>query len=51
MLVPYCGDYMEANIWNDDEIAKYEQFQKKRDRLKEVDDKNTRELLLSRQGR
>ncbi len=31
--VPFCGDYVEANTWTADEVAKYEHFQAKRDRL------------------
>jgi len=49
LAVPYCGDYTEANIWNDGEIAKYERFQKKRDQLKELEDKNIAKLLLQSQ--
>jgi len=45
LLVPYCGDYTEANIWNGDEVAKYERYQKKRDQLKKLDDKNIKEML------
>ena len=45
LAVPYCGDYTEANIWNDGEIKKYKRFQTKRDQLKALDDKNIRELL------
>lgn len=33
LLVPYCGDYWEANAWNDTEKQKYRHFQAKRDRL------------------
>jgi hypothetical protein len=30
--VPFCGDYTEANAWDEKEKAKYEQFKAKRDR-------------------
>ncbi len=31
--VPFCGDYREANSWNDEEVAKYEHFRAKREQL------------------
>ncbi len=31
--VPFCGNYMESNSWNSDEIAKYERYWAKRERL------------------
>ncbi len=33
LLVPYCGDYVEANAWTDEEKQKYEHFSEKRKRL------------------
>jgi hypothetical protein len=33
LLVPFCGDYTEANAWTDAEKAKYEHFRDKRERL------------------
>lgn len=30
LLVPYCGEYTEANIWNEQEKAKYQHFEDKR---------------------
>jgi len=31
--VPFCGDYVEANAWTDDEFTHYMQMQRKRERL------------------
>lgn len=31
LLVPYCGDYLEANAWNDDEMKRYNRMQNKRE--------------------
>lgn len=31
--VPFCGDYLEANAWTDDELMHYIQMQRKRERL------------------
>ena len=33
LLVPYCGDYTEANAWTEAEKAKYQHFLEKRQRL------------------
>jgi hypothetical protein len=33
--VPFCGDYWEANSWNSEEVAKFEHFRAKRERLAE----------------
>jgi hypothetical protein len=37
--VPFCGDYTEANAWDEKEKAKYEQFKAKRDRADAADKK------------
>jgi len=31
--VPFCGDYLEANAWTDDEKQKYQRYAEKRKRL------------------
>jgi hypothetical protein len=33
LLVPYCGDYVEANAWTDEEKQRYQHFVEKRRRL------------------
>jgi cytochrome c553 len=38
--VPYCGDYVEANTWTDEERAKHERYSAKRRRLEEEDRRN-----------
>jgi hypothetical protein len=30
LLVPYCGDYLEANVWSDEDLAKYQRYAAKR---------------------
>jgi len=35
--VPFCGDYVEANIWNDGEKSKYDRYQAKRQRLEALE--------------
>jgi len=46
--VPFCGDYVEANTWNDQQFEKYIQMQRKRERLADEVRKNT-EALIERQ--
>jgi hypothetical protein len=45
--VPFCGDYTEANAWDDAERAKYAQYQAKRDRAAAQDEA----ALAARAGR
>lgn len=35
--VPFCGDYVEANDWNDQERSKYEHFSQKRRQLRDAE--------------
>jgi hypothetical protein len=44
LLVPYCGDYMEANSWDAKGIAKYKHFQKKRDDMAAIELQNIKIL-------
>lgn len=45
MLVPYCGDYMEENCWNEDELKKYLRYQTKRDTMAVTEAGNIRQLI------
>ena len=45
MLIPYCGDYFEANAWADKDIKKYEYHEKKRRDMQKLDATNIRQLL------
>ncbi len=45
LLIPYCGDYTEANAWNDAEKAKYERYARKRLQLEQLEQKNIAEML------
>jgi len=45
MLIPYCGDYSEANTWNDEDFKKYEYHEKKRRDMQELDHKNILQLI------
>ena len=37
MLVPYCGDYTEANAWSEKEMQKHKKFMEKRKAMEELD--------------
>lgn len=50
LLVPYCGDYTEANAWTREESAKYDHFLKKRERMREIERKNIEELAATMGG-
>jgi hypothetical protein len=45
LLVPFCGDYLEANHWTLEERQKYAHFQEKRRRMEELERRNIAEWL------
>jgi len=47
LLIPYCGDYMEANAWGKGGVKKYKHFLAKRKRMEAIELKNIQ--ALSRQ--
>lgn len=47
LLVPYCGDYVEANAWTQEEMNKYDFFMKKRKGMEEIERKNIEELIAA----
>jgi len=51
LLVPYCGDYMEANAWGEKGEAKYTHFQQKREAMEEIERENIEALVEKRSGR
>jgi len=48
LLVPYCGDYLEANAWSKKELAFYERFAAKRRRQEEIERASIEALQSSR---
>jgi hypothetical protein len=44
LLVPYCGDYAEANTWDEHDIAKHEKFMQKRRDMEELDAKSIKTI-------
>ena len=45
LLVPYCGDYLEANIWTEDEREKYNYYLEKRHRMEAFEAENIADLI------
>ena len=45
--VPFCGDYTEANAWDEKERAKYEKYKAKRDKA-DAEDQATLKALAAR---
>jgi hypothetical protein len=50
LLVPFCGDYTEANAWNEAEKKKYAHFLAKREQMAAVERENIRALLAAEAG-
>jgi hypothetical protein len=49
LAVPYCGDYEEAAVWNEEERAKYRGFLEKRRRMEEIERKGIEEIRSGRE--
>ncbi len=49
LAVPFCGDYAEANAWNDDEKAKHEHFMQKRRTMEAREEENIQAYIQARQ--
>ncbi|MCX6891160.1 MAG: hypothetical protein NTX51_06510 [Verrucomicrobia bacterium] len=45
LLVPYCGDYREANAWSGEEQKKYERYASKRKTMENLEQQNIEALL------
>lgn len=45
LVVPYCGDYLEANAWSFFERARYDHFLNKRKQMEAVEARNIRQLI------
>ncbi len=50
LAVPFCGDYYEANAWNERDRAKYSRFMRKRLEMEEVEARNIAAFIRERQG-
>jgi hypothetical protein len=47
LLVPYCGDYREANAWSPAEVAFYEKYVAKRRRFESQERANIRAMIAA----
>jgi hypothetical protein len=47
LVVPYCGDFLEANAWTKEEMEKFERYAAKRRQMQETEQANIRDLLRS----
>ncbi len=48
LLVPYCGDYTEANAWSEAEANTYDYFLQKRRRMAHIERRNIEALIAAR---
>lgn len=48
LMVPYCGNYAEANAWSDAEKATYERFLRKRQEMEKLERENIRAFVRAR---
>ena len=47
LLVPFCGDYKEANAWSPQDLEKYDRYYNKRRAEEERERKNTEEFMAN----
>jgi Hydrazine synthase alpha subunit middle domain len=45
LFVPFCGDYKEANAWNEQELARYDHYDEKRRHMEAVERANIAEFI------
>ncbi len=50
LLVPYCGDYFEANAWTEEDMQKYRRYLAKRQRMEAEERRNIEDLIAHRQA-
>jgi hypothetical protein len=50
LVVPYCGDYAEANAWTEEESARYAKFVRKRRQMAELERENIAELIAAEEA-
>jgi hypothetical protein len=51
LLVPYCGDYLEANAWTEEQRSMYRRFQEKRRKMEELEKEGIAEFLERERSR
>lgn len=50
LVIPYCGDYLEAHTWSAEELARYDGFLTKRRQMEAIEAANIREYLSENHG-
>lgn len=50
LLIPYCGDYREANIWNEREMQKYDHYERKRFRFQALERAHLEAFIKQQSG-
>jgi hypothetical protein len=45
LLVPFCGSYLEANTWNENQKAEFDYYLTKRTRMAEIEHENIMKLV------
>lgn len=50
LLAPYCGYYIEANAWMQEDVAMCDHFMKKRKRMEEIERENIEEFIAASAG-
>ncbi|UCE49206.1 MAG: hypothetical protein JSW47_03510, partial [Phycisphaerales bacterium] len=48
LVVPFCGDYREANAWSVEEVRKYEHFLAKRKRMEQIEKNNIKAFIAAK---
>jgi hypothetical protein len=51
LAVPYCGDYLEANVWSEEDREKYARFEEKRRRSEAIERRAREDLRAWRAAR
>ena len=50
LLVPFCGDYMEANAWDEQGVNKYTHYLEKRKKMEAIERANIKALVRRQFG-
>jgi hypothetical protein len=48
LLVPYCGDYQEANAWTAEDLKKYQRLTRKRREFEKADQQSINDLIANK---
>ena len=48
LVIPYCGDYLEAHAWSPGEVDRYQKMLEKRQRMEQFERANIEQFLAER---